>query len=74
MTHLWWYQPHISAMHELNSRNCEPETYAARLDDIANRTAGRYPALSAQLRQNARDHRESSPSSEASRDSSRPPG
>jgi len=37
--------------HKLGTRDRESDAYAATLDDIANRTAGRYPVLAAQLRQ-----------------------
>lgn len=57
--------------HKLGNRERESDSYAATLDDIANRTAGRYPVLAAQLRQIARDYRESPPSREAPRDPSR---
>jgi hypothetical protein len=63
----------MSATHKLSSRDRDPDAYAAALDDIANRTAGRYPVLAAQLRQIARDYRETSPSRQASRDPSRRP-
>ncbi len=64
----------MSAMHKLGTRDRESDAYAATLDDIANRTAGRYPVLAAQLRQIARDYREAPPSREAPRDASRRPG
>ncbi|HET6150135.1 MAG TPA: hypothetical protein VFH68_21515 [Polyangia bacterium] len=44
------------------------------MDDIANRTAGRYPVLAAQLRQIARDYREMPGAREGQRDSARRPG
>jgi hypothetical protein len=64
----------MSATHKLSSRERDPDAYAATLDDIANRTAGRYPVLAAQLRQIARDYREAPPGREASRDPARRQG
>ena len=61
----------MSAMHKFGTRDPNSESYAATLDDIANRTAGRYPVLAAQLRQIARDYRGNPPIREASRDPSR---
>jgi len=64
----------MSVMHKLGTRERDADTYAATLDDIANRTAGRYPILAAQLRQIARDYRETPGRGESHRDPSRRPG
>jgi hypothetical protein len=58
----------MSARPKLGTRDRNSDAYAATLDDIANRTAGRYPVLAAQLRQIARDYRGNPPIREASRD------
>ena len=60
----------MSATHKFSTRDRNSDAYAATLDDIANRTAGRYPVLAAQLRQIARDYRGTPPNREASRDPS----
>ena len=64
----------MSVMHKLGTRERDADTYAATLDDIANRTAGRYPVLAAQLRQIARDYRETPSRMEGQRDHARRPG
>jgi hypothetical protein len=64
----------MSVMHKAGSRDRDADSYAATLDDIANRTAGRYPVLAAQLRQIARDYRETPHSREGHRDTLRRPG
>jgi hypothetical protein len=63
----------MSVSDKLGTRNRDAD-YAATLDDIANRTAGRYPVLAAQLRQIARDYREMPGAREGQRDSARRPG
>lgn len=61
----------MSVMHKLGTRERDAGSYAATLDDIANRTAGRYPVLAAQLRQIARDYRETPGARDGQRDTSR---
>jgi hypothetical protein len=64
----------MSVTDKLGTRNRDANIYAATLDDIANRTAGRYPVLAAQLRQIARDYRETPGTRDGQRDSARRPG
>jgi hypothetical protein len=64
----------MSVMHKLGTRERAADTYAATLDDIANRTAGRYPILAAQLRQIARDYRQTPGRMDGQRDPARRPG
>ena len=64
----------MSVMHKVGSRDRDADSYAATLDDIANRTAGRYPVLAAQLRQIARDYRETPGAREGQRDTARRTG
>jgi hypothetical protein len=61
----------MSATHKSISGDRDPDAYAATLDDIANRTAGRYPVLAAQLRQIARDYRETPPGRESGHEPTR---
>jgi hypothetical protein len=64
----------MSVMHKLGTRERAADSYAATLDDIANRTAGRYPVLAAQLRQIARDYRETPGRMDGHRDPARRTG
>jgi hypothetical protein len=64
----------MSVSDKLGTRNRDADIYAATLDDIANRTAGRYPVLAAQLRQIARDYRGMPGAREGQRDTARRPG
>ena len=47
----------MTAMQTRSPLDQDPDSAAARLDDIANRTAQRYPSLAAELRKIASDFR-----------------
>jgi hypothetical protein len=63
----------MTAMQNVSATDQDPDSAAARLDDIANRTAQRYPSLAAELRKIARDFRATPEGAGRSRSVTPPP-